>query len=93
MRFDFIHHAFNQQNFAKMMINSNDEKDILSIVAFIRCFFWSGRDFSFQQAYEINAIPRFILIDPDGNILDANAPRPSDPSLKIMLDSFNLQSK
>jgi len=54
---------------------------------------WSGRDFSFQQAYEINAIPRFILIDPDGNILDANAPRPSDPNLKKLLDSFNLQSK
>lgn len=49
---------------------------------------WAGRDFSFQQAFEINAIPRFILIDPAGNILDADAPRPSDPILKDLLDSI-----
>ena len=42
---------------------------------------WSGEDFSFQQAYQINSIPRFILVDPNGNIVDANAPRPSDPRL------------
>ncbi|PQJ74746.1 TlpA family protein disulfide reductase [Polaribacter gangjinensis] len=51
---------------------------------------WSGRDFSFQQAYEINAIPRFILIDPDGKIVSADAPRPSDPNLRTLLDSFDL---
>ncbi|WP_196893225.1 TlpA family protein disulfide reductase [Aureivirga marina] len=31
----------------------------------------------FIQEYGINAIPRFILIDPSGNIVDSNAPRPS----------------
>ena len=49
---------------------------------------WSGKDFSFQQAYEITGIPRFILIDPKGNIVDAEAPRPSDPALKQLLDSL-----
>ncbi len=29
------------------------------------------------QDYMINSIPRFILIDPEGKIVDANAPRPS----------------
>lgn len=49
---------------------------------------WAGQDFSFQQAYQINGIPRFILIDPQGNIVDANAPRPSDPRLKELLNSL-----
>lgn len=51
---------------------------------------WSGQDFSFQQAYQINSIPRFILIDPKGNIVDANAPRPSDPNLKSLFSSLGL---
>jgi thiol-disulfide isomerase/thioredoxin len=51
---------------------------------------WSGQDISFQQAYQINAIPRFILIDPKGNIVDANAPRPSDPRLKEMFTSLGI---
>jgi thiol-disulfide isomerase/thioredoxin len=51
---------------------------------------WSGQDYSFQQAYEINGIPRFILIDPEGKIVDANAPRPSDPQLKNLLTSLGL---
>lgn len=32
----------------------------------------------FTKKYYINAIPRFILIDPQGNIVDADAPRPSE---------------
>jgi len=51
---------------------------------------WSGKDFSFQQAYNINAIPRFILIDPKGNIVDANAPRPSDSKLKELFASLGI---
>jgi hypothetical protein len=51
---------------------------------------WSGEDYSFQQAYKINAIPRFILIDPKGNIVDANAPRPSDPKLKELFTSLEI---
>lgn len=51
---------------------------------------WSGQDFSFQQAYQINGIPRFILIDPQGNIVDANAPRPSDPNLKSLFTSLGI---
>lgn len=51
---------------------------------------WSGQDFSFQQAYQINGIPRFILIDPNGNIVDANAPRPSDPALKGLFNSLGI---
>ncbi len=40
----------------------------------------------FVQAYGINGIPRFILLDKEGKIVDANAPRPSNPDLKKLLD-------
>lgn len=33
---------------------------------------------AFQQAWGINGIPRFLMIDPQGKIFDADAPRPSN---------------
>jgi len=44
----------------------------------------------FVQAYKINGIPRFILIDPAGNIVSADAPRPSSEELKSLLNELNL---
>jgi thiol-disulfide isomerase/thioredoxin len=35
----------------------------------------------FVTDYGINGIPRFILVDPEGKIVSADAPRPSDPKL------------
>lgn len=35
----------------------------------------------FAKDYAIEGIPRFILLDPKGNIISADAPRPSDPKL------------
>lgn len=46
---------------------------------------WSS---AFVTAYGINSIPRFILIDPKGNVVDADAKRPSDPSLQAQLDAL-----
>jgi len=44
----------------------------------------------FVEEYMIKGIPRFILIDPQGNIVNANAPRPSDEKLLKALKSFEL---
>lgn len=44
----------------------------------------------FVRAYMIQGIPRFILIDKEGNIFDADAPRPSSPNLKELLNSLDL---
>jgi thiol-disulfide isomerase/thioredoxin len=46
---------------------------------------WSS---DFVKAYLINGIPRFILIDPAGNVVQANAPRPSDPKLVVLFDGL-----
>ncbi|MGJ8734257.1 MAG: TlpA family protein disulfide reductase, partial [Cellulophaga sp.] len=42
----------------------------------------------FMQDYVIKGIPHFILINPDGNIVNAKAPKPSDPKLKEVLNSL-----
>ena len=44
----------------------------------------------FVTAYNIKGIPRFILIDKEGNIVNSNAPRPSDPYLKEVLSTLAL---
>ena len=42
----------------------------------------------FIKDYGINGIPRFILIGPDGNIIDADADRPSSADLDIILSEL-----
>lgn len=51
---------------------------------------WNGKDKSqgFGKEFLIQGIPRFILIDPEGNFLDPNAPRPSAPDLGAILRSI-----
>ena len=51
---------------------------------------YSKRDKDFAGAYKVNSIPRFILIDPQGNIVDANAPRPSSPRLIELFNSLKI---
>ena len=42
----------------------------------------------FIQDYSINQIPTFLLIDKEGNIVNPNAPRPSDPQLAEVLEKL-----
>lgn len=43
---------------------------------------------SFIQEYEIKGIPRFILIDKDGKVINANAPRPSSTKIKEIFNNL-----
>ncbi|MFP5437393.1 MAG: TlpA family protein disulfide reductase [Bacteroidia bacterium] len=43
---------------------------------------------TFVKAYKIESIPRFILIDPKGNIVDFDAKRPSEPELAAQLEKL-----
>jgi len=50
----------------------------------------ADKDFQsdFVKKFNITYIPRFILIDPAGRIVDANAMRPSDQALRTQLDGL-----
>jgi len=67
----------------KQMIN---EKDLGGIQLLAKNA-WSSE---FIRAYKINAIPRFLLIDPDGNIVNADAPRPSNPELVKLFEELSI---
>ena len=42
----------------------------------------------FIKAFGIDSIPRFLLIDPNGKVIKADAARPSSPQLTELLDSL-----
>ncbi len=44
----------------------------------------------FVEEYLIKGIPRFILVDPQGKIVNSNAPRPSDQKLRKVFNDLNL---
>lgn len=60
-----------------------DEKDLGGIQV-IADNAWKSE---FVQDYAIDGIPRFILLDPEGNIVSADAPRPSMPELRELFKS------
>lgn len=49
-----------------------------------------GWQSEFVQGYKIQGIPRFILIGPDGNTIEASAPRPSDEKLIELFNKYNI---
>ncbi|MBK5720351.1 TlpA family protein disulfide reductase [Dysgonomonas sp. Marseille-P4677] len=44
-----------------------------------------------SKPYKIKGIPRFMLIDKDGKIVSSDAPRPSSPEIKLLLNSTLLK--
>lgn len=56
----------------------------------VQLFTGSGWKADFIQAYKIDGIPRFILIDPDGNIVDPDAPRPSSARITELLEELGV---
>lgn len=51
---------------------------------------YANGDREFLSAYKVSGIPRFILLDPEGNIITADAPRPSDEKLIKLFDELNI---
>ncbi|WP_027137603.1 TlpA family protein disulfide reductase [Gaetbulibacter saemankumensis] len=56
----------------------------------IQIFAPKGWQSEFVQNYRIKGIPRFILIDPNGNIVTPDAPRPSSDKLIELFDSLEI---
>ncbi len=74
--------AKNHDSWKKMI----EEKELSGIQLF------ADKDWnsSFVQDYKIKGIPRFILIDPLGNIVSSDAPRPSSEDLKMLFKELNI---
>ena len=45
-------------------------------------------DEEFAKAYKVQGIPRFILLDKEGKIVEINAPRPSSEEIRPLLDQL-----
>lgn len=43
---------------------------------------------AFYKQYQLSTLPRYIIIDRKGNVINSNAPSPGDPALKALLDSL-----
>jgi len=56
----------------------------------IQLFADNNFESEFIKGYAIRSIPRFILIDPQGIIVDGNAPRPSNPKLVELFNELEI---
>lgn len=54
----------------------------------IQLFADNSFDSPFMKAYGINSIPRFIIVDKDGNVYDDKAPSPSFEKTKVLLEQL-----
>ena len=84
--------SLHDKNIAFVSISTDSEKDHEKWKTFVKEKELSGiqlyadrANMDFIKAFNVNTIPRFILIDPTGNVVDADAARPSDPKLKEQL--------
>ncbi|MFH4969399.1 redoxin family protein [Gaetbulibacter sp. M240] len=48
-------------------------------------------DYSFFEEYAVEGIPRYILIDPESNIVDYSTPFPSDQKFKDLFKSLRIK--
>lgn len=78
----FVSMSIDQRKDFEKWQNMVKEKDLKGIQIF------ADKDWSsqFVREYNINGIPRFILLDRDGKIINADAPRPSDANIRLLID-------
>ena len=88
--FDTLQATFEGQNIQFVSVCQNDtrerwkatveKKDLKGIQLYAE-----GDGGQFYKDYQVTGIPRYILLDPDGKIIDSDAKRPSDKSLIVEL--------
>ncbi|SEC24650.1 Thiol-disulfide isomerase or thioredoxin [Tenacibaculum sp. MAR_2009_124] len=83
---EFVGISIDQAKDHETWKNMVSEKDL----AGTQLFADNNWNSEFVKSYKINGIPRFILIDPQGNIINAQAPRPSDAKLVEVLESLSI---
>ncbi|WP_428741397.1 TlpA family protein disulfide reductase [Tenacibaculum sp.] len=91
-----VEEKYRKKNIEFVSISVDREKDyetwkkMVTDMELVGVQLYSKGDKTFADAYRVNSIPRFILLDPEGNIVDANAPRPSSPKLIELFESLKM---
>ena len=93
-----IEQKYHGKNIAFVSISVDQSKDFEKWEQMVRDMELGGvqlfADNSFKsqfiQDYGIKAIPRFILLDPKGNIVSGNALRPSNPKLETLFTELGI---
>jgi thiol-disulfide isomerase/thioredoxin len=91
-----VEEKYHGKNIAFVSISVDVQKDFEKWKTFVKdkelggIQLFADKDWNsdFTKAFGINSIPRFILIDPTGKVVDADAARPSDPKLVEKLDEL-----
>jgi thiol-disulfide isomerase/thioredoxin len=91
-----VEEKYHQKNIAFVSISIDKLKDLEKWKTMIKekelggvqVFADNDWNSQFIKDFKINGIPRFILIDPNGNVVKADAPRPSSPKLIEDLDQL-----
>ena len=91
-----VEEKYKEKNIAFVSISVDEDKDFDKWKKFvsdkqlggIQLFADKNWNSEFITSFGINSIPRFILIDPNGVVVNSDADRPSDPKLQEKLDSL-----
>jgi thiol-disulfide isomerase/thioredoxin len=82
----FVSISIDTEKAYETWVNMVNEKE-LGGIQLIAENAWQSK---FTRAYSINSIPRFILIDPLGNIVSADANRPSNQKLRDLFEELGI---
>ncbi|TWV99826.1 TlpA family protein disulfide reductase [Chitinophaga pinensis] len=86
--------AMHGKNVAFVSISTDKAEDKEKWKAFVKAQnmggiqLFAGGWSDMQKFYDVNGIPRFMVFDKQGNIVSVDAPRPSMPELKPLLESL-----
>jgi thiol-disulfide isomerase/thioredoxin len=91
-----IEEKYHDKNISFVSISVDVQKDLEKWKALIKdkelggvqLFADNNWNSQFIKEYGINSIPRFILIDPTGKIVSADAARPSSAEIQVQLDAL-----
>ena len=93
-----VEKQYQGRNIEFISISIDDQKDhakwkrmiIDEKLGGIQLFADNSWESKFIKDYMIQGIPGFILIDPSGNIVNSNAPRPSNKDHIALFDELNI---
>jgi len=90
-----LEEEYHDQNIVFLSVSIDEEEDKQDWMKMIEekemggvQLFASGWSSQITKDYKINGIPRFMLFDTEGNILNVRATRPSDPNTRKLFDNI-----